>query len=118
MAASYQYVWSQSATEWVCYGTHLLHRTEEDYMVEQLKYLVPGNTPDPILGIASAIVFVFVFVFVKSLNGHEPDDVEIRWSLELGELEPSAENVEIVQRAVAQISNKPLDERQRGRADG
>lgn len=81
-------------------------------MVKQLKYLGPGSEPDPIRGIASAIVLV------RGLNGHEPDDEEIRECLELEGLEPSADNIELVQRSVAQLSNGSLDDWRRGGSDG
>lgn len=80
--------------------------------MKKLMYLGPGRRGDPIADIAAAIVLV------HSMNGHETDDDEIREELRGYGLPTVPENVERVQRLVAQSSNGPLDECQRGRAGG
>lgn len=77
-------------------------------MVKQLKYLGPGRRGDPIADIAAAIVLV------RSLNGRETDDDEIREELRGYGLPAMREDVEIVQQLVAQTSIGSLDYHQRG----
>lgn len=63
-------------------------------MNKELKYIGPGKTADPIKDIAAAIVAV------TNINGHQPDDAEIRESLEELGVEGSEQNVAAVRAAV------------------
>jgi hypothetical protein len=67
-------------------------------MTKELKYMGPGNAKDPIQNIATAIVFV------KGLNGHEPDDEEIREELVGYGLDATEENIAQVRAAVQEQS--------------
>ena len=63
-------------------------------MTKELKHLGPGETPDPIKDVAAAIAAV------AGINGHQPDDAEIRELLEEQGAEGTEQNIAAVRAAV------------------
>lgn len=63
-------------------------------MSKELKHIGPGETADPIKDIAAAITAV------AGINGHKPDDAEIRELLEEQGVESSEQNIAAVRAAV------------------
>lgn len=63
-------------------------------MTKDLKHIGPGTPSDPIKDVAAAIVAV------AGINGHEPDDAEIRELLEEQGAEGTEHNIAAVRAAV------------------
>lgn len=68
-------------------------------MTKNLQYLGTGSPSDPLKAIAGDILAV------KALNGHEPDDDEIRAELDAAAVDASPENVAKVREYVDQAQS-------------
>lgn len=76
------------------YAPSQIPRSEGTTMTKNLQYLGTGSPSDPLKAIAGDILAV------KALNGHEPDDDEIRAELDAAAVDASPENVAKVRQYV------------------